>query len=146
VPNESLDDLVERFVSCRIPKSEWTHHAHLAVGMWLVHVYGPDDALVRLRNGIKRLNDSHGTPNSEIHGYHETITRAYVEVLAQFLGSSSEPLEQRLHVLLNGPLAAHDLLLTFYRRDTLMSVNARKAWVEPDVAPISVRAVSATRK
>lgn len=142
MPNEPLDDLAERFAACRIPKSEWTHQAHLAVGMWHVHKLGAAGALVLLRHGIKRLNDSHGTPNSDTQGYHETITRAYVEILAQFLGSCDGPLDQCLKTLLTGPLAANDLLLTFYSRETLMSVGARKGWVEPDIAPLDIDALT----
>jgi hypothetical protein len=37
-----LDDLVARFRARTIPKSEWTHVAHLAVGLWHVHTHGPE--------------------------------------------------------------------------------------------------------
>jgi hypothetical protein len=142
LPNGTLEDLAERFATCRIPKSEWTHHAHLAVGMWHVHTYGAADALVRLRDGIKRLNDSHGTPNNDTRGYHETITRAYVQILTQVLGSYTGPLDECVSRVLAGPLAAHDLLLAFYSRETLMSVRARKDWVEPDIVPIDIDALT----
>lgn len=59
-----VDGLATRFAACRIPHEEWTHQAHLAVGMWHVDRYGADEALTRLRVGIRRLNDSHGAPNS----------------------------------------------------------------------------------
>lgn len=72
------DEVVARFTACRLSHSEWTHQAHLAVGLWHVHHYGADEALTRLRVGIRRLNGSHWTPNSATRGYHETITRAYV--------------------------------------------------------------------
>ncbi|MEQ1759080.1 MAG: hypothetical protein ABL986_12230 [Vicinamibacterales bacterium] len=134
----SLDELAARFTAATLPKDEWTHHAHLAVGMWHVHRYGPDEALTRLRTRIVRLNDSHGTPNSETRGYHETITRAYVLLLSELMkaspqGTSAEDLAARL---LRSALAQPDALLTFYSRERLMSPAARAAWHEPDLNPL----------
>ena len=75
-----LDDLAGRFQGCAVPAKEWTHAAHLVVGLWHVHRYGAMDALVRLRTGIRRLNESHGGVNSTTNGYHETITAAYCTI------------------------------------------------------------------
>ena len=55
--------------------------------MWHIDRYGTEEALSRLRVGIRRLNESHGTPNSDDDGYHETITRAYVQLLSQYYAS-----------------------------------------------------------
>jgi predicted HD phosphohydrolase len=134
---EELDDLVARFQSRTLPKSEWTHQAHLAVGTWHVHRLGPDEALLRLRSGIRLLNDSHGTPNTDSTGYHETITRAYVMLLAAFIADrDGQPAAYCAQALLASPLAARDALLTYYSKDLLMSVQARLDWVEPDLSPL----------
>ena len=134
-----LEDLVDRFSNRTLPHSEWTHRAHLSVGMWHVHNCGAPDALARLRRAIRSLNDVHGTPNSATRGYHETITRAYVILIADYLAScpAEMPLDERVGRFLSGPLAAKDLLLRFYTSGRLMSVEARAGWVEPDLAPIS---------
>ena len=122
---------------------EWTHLAHLAVGTWHVQRYGPDEALTRLRTGIRRLNDNHGTLNSATSGYHETVTRAYVELLAQFVQRCPADMALRERVLnvINGPLADRDVLLRFYSRDRLMSPSARAEWIEPDLAPLRLSAL-----
>jgi len=142
-----LDDLGARFERCAIPAKEWTHAAHLVVGLWHVHRFGADDALVRLRSGIRRLNESHGGVNSETNGYHETITAVFVQLLAQFLESSRTTLslDMRAIELLAGPLADRDMLFTFYSRERLMSTTARLGWVEPDVAPVQVSHILARR-
>jgi adenylate kinase family enzyme len=141
--SEEAVGLGARFEACAIPAKVWTHAAHLTVGLWHVERYGPEDALVRLRAGIRRLNESHGSVNSATAGYHETITVAYVQLLAQFLAYCPErmPLADRIVVLLDSPLAAKNVLLTFYSRDRLMSTEARAAWVEPDVAPLDLNTV-----
>lgn len=101
--------------------------------------------MTRLRDGIRRLNDSHGTINSATSGYHETITRAYVMLLAEFNSScdATTSLAQRVARLYSSRLAAKDVLLAFYSYPTLMSEIARREWVEPDVAPIRLAGVEA---
>jgi predicted amidohydrolase len=140
-----IDDLGARFEACAIPKEEWTHATHLVVGLWHVHRYGAEDALVRLRSGIRRLNESHGGRNTETDGYHETITAAYVRLLAQYLDRchTDRSLSERASHLLDSPLAGKDALFTFYSRERLMSTIARAEWVEPDIAPIDARAILA---
>jgi hypothetical protein len=138
-----IDDLAARFQSCTLPKHEWTHAAHLRVGLWHVHRHGADEALTRLRTGIRRLNESHGGVNSATDGYHETITVAYVTLLAQYLqiGPRELSLPERAERLLASPLAHTAALSAFYSRDTLMSITARARWVEPDIAPLRLAAV-----
>ena len=134
------EELAEHFVSCRLSKQQWTHHAHLAVGLWHVDRFGADAALDRLREGIRRLNDSHGTVNSSTSGYHETITCAYVRLLDQFLARSNPALalRERFVTLVASGFADRDLLFRFYSRDLLMSPLARAEWVPPDLAALSL--------
>lgn len=143
VPFADLDDAAARFVACRIPKTQWTHLAHLAIGMWHVHEYGAEEALARLRAGIRRLNASHGTPNSATQGYHETITRAYVQLLSQFRESCppTMPLAERVEQLIASPVADKQVRLRFYSRTRLMSAEARMEWLGPDIAPLCVKGI-----
>ena len=138
-----LEDFAGRFLAGTIPFEEWTHQAHLAVGTWHVSRYGAKEALARLRIGIQCLNEKHGTPNSLTRGYHETITCAYVQLLAEFLASCPPgmPLHEQVVCLLEGPVADKDLLFKFYSRETLMSARARSEWVEPDIAPLRLEGV-----
>ena len=132
-----LESLVKRFAEPSLPKPEWTHAAHLAVGLWHVSRYGRDDALTRLRAAISRLNESHGTVNSATGGYHETITRAYVQLLAAFAASHADKTAaERVVALLTDPLSHKHALLRFYSRPRLESSEARLGWVDPDLAPL----------
>ncbi|HEY7286955.1 MAG TPA: hypothetical protein VH497_16015 [Vicinamibacterales bacterium] len=134
-----LDEFARQFDMKEIPRRRWTHGAHLAVGLWHVHRYGPDAALQRLRQGIRSLNEHYGNQNTESAGYHETITRAQVALLADFLQRSdaAAPLSERYAQLMTSALADRDVLLRFYTRDYLMSNHARAVWAEPDLAPLS---------
>ncbi len=133
-----VEDLAARFAVQAIPHREWTHREHLVVATWHIHHCGAEEALARLRAGIRALNDAHGTPNSASRGYHETITRAYVALVAELLADcpAEMPLDARVERVLAGPLAATDVLLRFYSRDRLLSSEARAEWLAPDLAPL----------
>jgi len=140
---EDAIGLGPRFETCAISAKEWTHAAHLTVGLWHVARYRREEALARMRPGIRRLNESHGVVNSATAGYHETITVAYITLLSQFFEQRNrdEPLSDLLRRLLDGPLAAREMLFAFYSRDLLMSTAARAEWREPDLAPLDVSAL-----
>jgi len=95
--------------------------------MWYVGRYGAEEAMSRLRVGIRRLNESHGTPNSNHEGYHETVTRAYTPLLSKYYAScpAEMSLRERVSHLPRSPLADRDALYVFYSRETLTSVDAR---------------------
>jgi len=135
VTDAELDDLVRRFNACAVPRTEWTHQAHLAVGLWHVSQYKRKDALQRLRAGITRLNESNGVVNSATGGYHETVTRAYVALLSDFAARHADKTAaERVRALLEDPLSDKKALLRFYSRPLLESSEARLDWVEPDLA------------
>lgn len=133
-----LDDLVTRFRAQSLTHAEWTHAAHLAVGTWHVLMYGADEALERMRDGILELNAAHGTPNTDTRGYHETITRGYIRLIADFVASRppGEDSARTVTALLDSSIARRGALLRFYSQEQLMSVAARRGWVEPDLHPL----------
>lgn len=129
--------LVAAFESRRLPVAEWTHRAHVRVAFHYLSARAFPVALALIRDGIRRLNATHGKPDA----YHETITRAYATVIrarvdadrvhrdsASFLAAwpdlvGEDPL---------GPLWAH------YSRERLLSPEARAGWLPPDLAPLPV--------
>lgn len=137
-----LDDFAERFTSCGVQRTEWTHEAHLAIGAWHVQQFGPEEALLRLRTGIRRLNESFGNKNTATDGYHETVTAAYVQLMADFIRRCPPDMtiQERVASLLRDPLAGRDALLMYYSKPLLMSTRARAEWVEPDLAPLRLPA------
>ena len=52
---------VQAFCACTLPKAEWTHWAHLRVGLWHLLRYDPEETLGLLRTRIRALNESHCT-------------------------------------------------------------------------------------
>ena len=129
-----IDDLQARFEAGSIPKSEWTHSAHLAAaGVYVWH--DADAALPRMRFGILFLNRCHGTPNSATSGYHETLTVFWIETVRAFCRTraGSAPLAVINEML--GTLPA-GLFREFYEFDVVKSKEARERWIAPDKRPL----------
>ena len=137
-----LESLVKRFRDASLTREEWSHAAHLRVGAWHVDHLGADAGLVELREGIRRLNQALGTPNTATRGYHETITRAYVSLIAEFLKDCppNTTRTERVELLLGSALSAPTLLERFWSRERLMSPRARVTWIEPDLARLELAA------
>ena len=131
------ESLVQKFIARTLPKPEWTHQAHLRVGLWHVLAHGPDQALTLLRERIARYNESVGTINSDDSGYHETVTAFYVNAIAATIADrdpNSSIDDLAAHVI--DRIGAREYPLRFYSKERLFSVEARRVWVEPDLKPV----------
>ena len=72
----------EAMLACTLPKTEWTHEAHLATCAWLI-LERPDVLPERdLPALIRRYNESVGGVNDDTQGYHETITQVAIRARA----------------------------------------------------------------
>jgi hypothetical protein len=131
--------LVARFEDCTLPKEEWTHQAHLTVGLWYASRLPHEEALVAVRDGIRRLNAAHGVPTTPTRGYHETITRFYMRVLCHYVAHEEERPVAGWDLRVRRLLARYgdrELALRYYSKERLMSPEARFGWVEPDLRPL----------
>ncbi len=133
---QDIETFIREFEACSLPKSRWTHHAHLVVGLWYLSHHSTDDALSIVRRRIRAYNNAVGTANTDSSGYHETMTRLFLHgIAAHMLAHSGESLPSSLALLLKSPLAHKDWPLSFYSRERLLSVAARHEWLEPDLTP-----------
>jgi len=134
---DELRALVDAFEACTLTHAEWTHAAHVSVATWYVLFYGKHDATDRMRFGIQKLNATHGVPTTPTRGYHETLTRFYVWLVAREL--RAKPIDASLAEITNAVVDACDdrsIPLAYYSRERLMSWEARTTWVEPDLLPM----------
>jgi hypothetical protein len=132
-----IEALVTAFCDRSLPKECWTHEAHLRVGLWHLLHHEPPEALALLRQRITAYNEATGVKNSDASGYHETITRFFLHEIGRFLqradrGRSLDELAADLIKLLGD----NDAPLRYFSREHLMSVAARRGWVEPDLRPL----------
>lgn len=129
----NVEQTVQGLLARTLPKAAWTHEAHLRVGLWHVRHYGAATALQLLRTRISAYNEATGGANTDQAGYHETITRLYVHLIAHHLESSAPApaLDEAAQALI-ASLGARDLPLRYYSEARLFSVAARRGWLEPD--------------
>jgi hypothetical protein len=134
------DDAVRRvgegMLNRTLPRSDWTHEAHLATCAWLI-LERPDIVPERdLPELIRRYNESVGGVNDETQGYHETITQvSIIAVRGALARSEGRGLAQRVNALLQADEGRRDWPLRFYSQQRLFSVEARLAFIDGDLQP-----------
>ena len=131
-----IERIGEGLVARTLPRSDWTHEAHLASTTYLL-LRRPDiDLDVELPGIIRRYNESVGGVNSDTEGYHETITRTFLAGVRLFLeeADESEPLHKLVDDLLLSPMGRRDWPMRFYSRERLFSPEARLSHIPPDIA------------
>jgi len=138
---DTLDDvkmLVLKFESKKLPIENWGHSEHLVLAIWYEFHYDQFESLELMRTGIIHFNNSVGIPNTASSGYHATITQFWLLAVHCYLRllrpSSVFAAVQRI---MNSALTSKDFPFIFYSRSLLFSTNARLAWYDPDVRPLS---------
>lgn len=136
--DKEIERIASGFCARTLPREEWTHQAHFATALWLM-LRRPDLVPERVMPGmITAYNESVGGLNSDMSGYHETITIASLKAARAVLAGLPKDVtpSEAFAALMTSPMAGKDWLLTYWSRDRLMSVEARRAWVEPDLKPL----------
>ena len=133
-----IEHLGEGLLACTLARPEWTHEAHLAATTYVLLKRPEIDLDAELPDIIRRFNESVGGVNSDTEGYHETITRCFLHAVRVFLKKAdvSAPLYALVNELLLSPMGRRDWPLRFYSRERLFSVEARRTYVEADLAAI----------
>ena len=134
--DEAVAHIGEGLLARTLPREEWTHEAHLAATTYLALKHPKIDLDAELRGIISRYNESVGGVNSDTEGYHDTITHAYLRGIRLFLEEAdvTHPIHDLVNELLMSPMGRRDWPLRFWSKERLMSVEARRSWLEPDLA------------
>ena len=126
-----LDDdaLLEGFEKGTIPARDFHHAEHVRVAWMYLRRYPLPDALARFIGSLKRFAAAHGLPGL----YHETITIAFVLVIAERLDGTSQ-LSWSDFAAKNPDLLTWkpSILASYYTEETLASERARRSFVMPD--------------
>jgi flavin reductase (DIM6/NTAB) family NADH-FMN oxidoreductase RutF len=116
-------ELIDAFELGAIDGAEFPHERHVRVARALAQRYGRADGLPRLIAGLRAMAARAGRPEA----YHETITRAWYELIA-----SAEDLER-------APELFDKRLLSHYYSSARLAAG-RDRWLEPDLHPLRLPA------
>ncbi|HEX5139166.1 MAG TPA: hypothetical protein VFY93_19520 [Planctomycetota bacterium] len=132
-----MDDaaFVGRFEACAIPLEEWDHKAHLKVAWTYLRQHGLLGATERMRAGIRRFNASKGLEDSLDRGYHETLTVAWLRIVDAVMRVHGAEADATAFLGKHTQLHSKALLRLYYTRDRILSWDAKRRFVEPDLAP-----------
>jgi len=132
-------ELLMAFESQTLTHEQWNHRAHLRVAYIYLSGHGFDEGLVKIREGIKKLNAVHQVPESVDRGYHETITHAFARIIASMIAAHNETLQitdSTSFCDAHPHLLQKTLLRLYYTRQKVMTMEAKAAFVEPDIGPL----------
>jgi hypothetical protein len=129
------DELWSQFHACTLPESAWTHRAHLRIAWLFLDRHTLDEAHVLMRVGIVRLNTAHGLVETVSRGYHETLTRVWLTLVAALRKADRAPTSAAF-VDAHAPQLTNDAVRRHYTREHMMSTRARAMFVAPDCEPL----------
>ena len=125
--NESL---IRLFEAGEAPPDGFHHREHVRVAWWYLSESPLPEALGRFGAGLRRFADAQGKPDL----YHETITTAYVLLIAERLDDGDRELDWDDFARRNPDLLTWrpSILARYYREETLASARAKRTFVMPD--------------
>lgn len=130
------DEHLQRFEDQSLPLEQWTHRAHLKVAYLYLRRFPFDEALMRLRAGIRAYNAAQGILDSPTGGYHETMTCAWLQLVHTTLCQFGPAETADAFFDAQSQLTQKRALLLFYSRDRIMSAEAKATFIAPDLAPL----------
>jgi len=125
-------DLLDAFENQSISNEDWSHEFHIRIAAIYLFYNDFDEALVKVKLGIQKLNAANKVPNSQFRGFHETLTIGWLKLIDARLRNST--LSSSLELInKNRDLLNSRLLSNYYSSDRLMSLEAKAKFIEPDI-------------
>jgi len=136
-----MDDreLLRQFESLTLPFDQWTHRAHMRVAYAYLSAHPFDEALRRMRAGVKAYNARNNVPENPTSGYNETTTHAFLHLVAATMRAyaKTHPVENAdAFCDMHPQLMTKHALRLFYSPQRRMHPDARQKFVPPDLAPL----------
>ena len=123
-------EMYDAFVATALPADQFHHEQHVRVAWLFVRRHGMPAALGEFSEAIKRFAVAKGA-----HGlYHETITWAYLLIISE--RQTRQPASTWTEfALANADLLSWkpSILERYYSKEFLMSDEARRSFVMPDL-------------
>ena len=75
-------ELIDQFERCNLPFDQWTHRAHVKVAYLYLSNHSFDEAVDKMRTGVKAYNSANDVPEGPMMGYNETTTVAFLYLIS----------------------------------------------------------------
>jgi len=134
-------ELINQFERCTLPFDQWTHRAHVKVAYLYLSSHSFDEAVDKMRAGVKAYNSANDVPEGPMMGYNETTTVAFLYLIAATIKAYNDyfPAANADAFCDNHPqLMCKHVLRLFYSPECRMHPEAKTSFIEPDLAPLPV--------
>jgi hypothetical protein len=135
----SDEDFLRKFESAEFSVSEWQHRSHVRLSFLYLHRYTFEEAIERVRSGIQKLNKANNVPDEPERGYHETITRAWMQIIVCAMERHAPETDFAVFAETHTYLLSKSLLYLFYSKHRLISEQAKREFVSPDITELPPR-------
>lgn len=129
-------ELLRQFEDRTLPFDLWTHRAHVKVAYLYLRKFSFPEALDRMRCGIQAYNAANQRPDGLTSGYHETLTHAFMHLILATVAAhgAAETADQFCDE--QPQLLQKKILRLFYSKARIVTLEAKAAFVEPDLTPL----------
>ena len=117
---------------------EFHHRDHIKVAYLYLRRHPLDEAITKVRTGLKALAAAWNAPADDLEkGYHETMTQAWVQLVHLALSSAGTAESADAFCDQHPELIQKTYLQLFYSHERLITWEAKRKFVEPDLARFS---------
>lgn len=130
------DAFLRAFEATDFPLDRWHHREHIKVAYLYLLRHPFLVALDKMRHCIHAYNTAHDVPNSLTSGYHETLTKAWLQLVYLTICEYGACASADEFVDSHPQLLSVKALRFFYSRERVVSAEAKRSFVEPDLAQL----------
>jgi len=134
----SDQEFLDQFEDCTLPFEQWKHRAHVKIAYLLLTQLSFDEAVDRMRAGIKAFNAANDVPEGPTQGYHETMTQAWLRLIHGTIQRHGPAESADAFFDAHPELWQSKILRLFYSPERFMSAQAKTEYLEPDLTPFPV--------
>lgn len=122
------EEFLQKFADATLPNTEFKHQAHIRMTWLYLKKYDFTEASQLITQGIKNF----ATANGAAHKYHETLTRAWIQLVAD--GIAANPTIDNFTDFIKAvpELLDKNAPLKLYSQTLLDTEQAKHDWLKPD--------------
>ena len=123
---------VAAFEDCTLPNTLFRHREHLRLAWLYLRDLPYAEAAVRMEESIRRYAAHHGAAEK----YHHTVTLFWMRLVAAARDETPGASTFEAFIAAHPHLLDKEILGRFYSAQRLAGDQARRGWVEPDLAAL----------